>query len=82
MGHGAVIASGAVVSRDVPPYAVMAGNPAQQVRWRFDDRTRNALLQSAWWDWPETEIRHIVDKLCSDDLEGFITYARSRPRPG
>lgn len=79
VGHGAVVASGAVVSRDVPPFAVMAGNPAQQVRWRFDETTRNALLQSAWWDWPEAEIRQIVDKLCSDDLDGFIAYASSRP---
>jgi acetyltransferase-like isoleucine patch superfamily enzyme len=78
IGHGAVIASGAVVSRDVPPYAVMAGNPAQQVRWRFDETTRTALLQSTWWDWPETEIRQITDKLCSDDLDGFIAYASSR----
>lgn len=79
IGHGAVIASGAVVSRDVPPYAVMAGNPAQQVRWRFDKETRAALLDCAWWEWPEAEIRQIVDKLCSDDLAGFIAYAQSRP---
>ena len=79
IGHGAVIASGALVARDVPPYAVMAGNPAQQVRWRFDEETRTALLQSAWWEWPESEIRQIVDKLCSNDLAGFIAYARSRP---
>jgi acetyltransferase-like isoleucine patch superfamily enzyme len=82
VGHGAVIASGAVVTRDVPPYAVIAGNPAQQVRWRFDEETRTALLQSAWWEWPESEIRQIVDKLCSNDLAGFIAYARSRPADG
>jgi len=78
IGHGAVIASGAVISKDVPPYAVMAGNPARQVRWRFDEETRAALLECAWWEWPEAEIRQIVDKLCSDDLAGFIAYARSR----
>lgn len=78
IGHGAVIASGAVISRDVEPYAIMAGNPAKRVRWRFDEETRQALLESAWWDWPEAEIRQIVDKLCSDDLGGFIAYSRSR----
>ncbi len=82
IGHGAVIASGALVSRDVPAYAVMAGNPAVQVRWRFDEATRAALLESAWWEWPEAEIRQIVDKLCSPDLAGFIAYARSRPTSG
>ena len=39
--------SGAVVSRDVDPYAAMAGNPAQKIRWRFDEPTRIALLASA-----------------------------------
>lgn len=82
VGHGAVIASGAVVSRDVAPYAVMAGNPAVQIRWRFETESRAALLASAWWEWPEAEIRQIVDKLCSPDLSAFIAYARSRPTGG
>ncbi len=78
IGHGAVIASGAVVSRDVEPYAIMAGNPAKQVRWRFDEADRLALLESAWWDWPEEEIKRVIDKLCSDNIADFITYAHSR----
>lgn len=78
IGHGAVIASGAVVSRDVAPYAVMAGNPAQQVRWRFDEETRAALLETAWWDWQHEEILQIVDKLCSENISEFLAYARSR----
>ena len=78
IGHGAVIASGAVVSRDVESYAVMAGNPAQRIRWRFDEPTRTALLASAWWEWPEEEIRQVVNKLCSDDIVEFINYVHSR----
>lgn len=78
IGHGAVIACGAVVARDVEPYAVMAGNPATLVRWRFNEEIRAQLLESAWWDWPESEIRQIVQKLCSDDLADFLAYARSR----
>lgn len=78
VGHGAVIASGAVVSRDVPPYSVVAGNPAQHVRWRFDDNTRNELLEIAWWDWPEADIRKAVDRLCCSDIQAFLAYARSR----
>jgi acetyltransferase-like isoleucine patch superfamily enzyme len=80
IGHGAVIASGAIVSRDVPAYAVMAGNPAQHVRWRFDEATREALLASAWWEWPEAEIRQIVGKLCNSDIADFLAYASSRKR--
>jgi hypothetical protein len=58
----------------------MAGNPARRVRWRFDEQTRLALLESAWWEWPEAEIRQIVAKLCSDNIAEFIEYAGSRNR--
>lgn len=78
IGHGAVIASGAVISHDVAPYAVMAGNPAQKIRWRFDETTRVALLELAWWDWPEAEILQVMDKLCSDNIADFISYATLR----
>lgn len=78
IGHGAVIANGAVISRDVAPYAVMAGNPAKQIKWRFDEATRNALLESAWWDWSEDEINKVLNKLCNDNLTDFLNYAKER----
>lgn len=78
IGHGAVIANGAVISRDVPPYAVMAGNPAKQIKWRFDEPTRNSLLEAAWWHWPKDEIKHVLDKICSTDLTDFLNYAKAR----
>ena len=56
IGAGAVIAASSVVSRDVPPYAVVAGNPARVVRERFDDETVARLLAVAWWDWPAERI--------------------------
>ena len=77
IGHGAVIANGAVISRDVEPYAVMAGNPAKLIKWRFDEPTIKALLESKWWDWPEDEINKMMNKLCSDDLTDFISYSRT-----
>jgi virginiamycin A acetyltransferase len=52
IGNGAVVAAGAVVSKDVPPYGVVAGNPARLVRTRFDDSDVARLLRAAWWDWP------------------------------
>ncbi|MDD0842932.1 CatB-related O-acetyltransferase [Pseudomonas sp. Gutcm_11s] len=78
IGHGAVVAAGSVVSRDVAPYSVVAGNPARHVRWRFDEAQRDALLQIAWWDWPEHEVRQAIPMLCSSQIDDFITQARRR----
>jgi acetyltransferase-like isoleucine patch superfamily enzyme len=50
IGDGAVVAANAVVTSDVPPYAVVAGVPARIVRYRFDEETRVALQRSRWWD--------------------------------
>lgn len=49
-GDGAVIGAGAVVTRDVPPYAIVAGNPARVIKYRFDDETIRKLLKEKWWD--------------------------------
>jgi virginiamycin A acetyltransferase len=52
IGHGAVIGAGSVVASDVPPYAIVAGNPARVVRFRFPDHEIQQLLRAAWWNWP------------------------------
>ena len=52
IGHGAIVAAASVVARDVPPYAIVAGNPARVIRSRFPEEDVARLLRAAWWDWP------------------------------
>lgn len=69
IGHGAVVAAGAVVVKDVPPYAVVAGVPAKVVKMRFDPDQVERLLEIAWWDWPDERIRENIDLFYGDPDE-------------
>ena len=72
VGHGAIIGARAVVSKDVPDYSVVVGNPAKIVRQRFDDQTIASLLNVAWWDWPADKITRNLDAISNADLDGMI----------
>ena len=52
IGDGAIVAAASVVAADVPPYAIVAGNPARVIRRRYDEDDVECLLRAAWWDWP------------------------------
>jgi virginiamycin A acetyltransferase len=68
IGNGAIIATRSVVTRDVEPFAVVGGNPATVIRYRFDEPTRRALATIAWWDWDAAKITRNVKAICSHDL--------------
>jgi acetyltransferase-like isoleucine patch superfamily enzyme len=72
IGDGAVVGGYAVVTRDVRPYAVVAGVPAGEIRRRFGDEQVEALLRIAWWEWPMDAIERSVPQLCSGDVDAFI----------
>ncbi|NHC52420.1 CatB-related O-acetyltransferase [Pseudomonas sp. AU8050] len=57
IGTGAVIGMGSVVTKDVPPYAIYAGNPARLIRFRFSDEVIRGLLQSEWWNFSDEELQ-------------------------
>jgi len=73
IGDGAIIGARAVVRGVVPPYAIVIGNPAQVIRYRFDSEVVSKLLKIKWWDWPLHEIEQFADKIASNDIEGFLT---------
>ena len=53
IGDGAIIGAGSVVTKDVPAYAIVAGNPAKVMKYRFSDEIISCLLESKWWEWPK-----------------------------
>lgn len=78
IGDGAVIAGGAIVTKDVPPYAVMGGAPARVLKYRATPEQIEALLEIKWWDWPDEEVKAAVPLLAGKDIDGFIAYAREK----
>ena len=68
IGHGAIIGANALVTKDVEPYTIVGGNPAQQIRKRFDDETIDFLLRLSWWDWDVAKITKNLQAIAAGDL--------------
>lgn len=68
IGDGAVIATKSVVTKDVPPYAIVGGIPAKVLKYRFDEETIAALLQIKWWDLPDDEITKKIEAFTETNL--------------
>jgi len=72
VNDGAVVAAYSVVTKDVPHYAIVGGNPAKLIRYRFTEEQISALRRISWWDWPEMTVRGRQDILCQPDIDAFI----------
>ncbi|KNZ33107.1 MAG: hypothetical protein AD742_07535 [Methylibium sp. NZG] len=80
IGDGAVVGARAVVSKDVEPYAVVAGNPARVLKHRFEPAVVERLLRVRWWDWDDERIEAHLPLLLSGDIAGFLDAASAHPQ--
>jgi virginiamycin A acetyltransferase len=69
VGDGAIIGTRAVVTKDVPPYAVVGGIPAKEIKKRYDEDTIRKLQQIEWWDWPFDKIQRFLPNIMSGELD-------------
>jgi virginiamycin A acetyltransferase len=75
IGDGAIVAAKSVVTHDVPPYSIFAGNPARIVKMRFDELTARRLRKVAWWDWPVEKISRNLDAIRGADISALEAAA-------
>lgn len=76
IGNGSVIGAYSVVTKDVKPYEIVAGNPAKHIKNRFEDKQITGLQEIKWWDWDKAEISRYTNLLCSNEVEEFIKKAK------
>jgi phosphonate metabolism protein (transferase hexapeptide repeat family) len=72
IGHGAVVASGSVVTKDVAPYTIVGGNTAHLIRRRYPEPVAEAMMDLAWWDWDNATLRAALPDFRALKAEAFL----------
>jgi len=75
IGDGSVVGAGSVVTSDISPYTIAAGNPAKAIKLRFAEDIIQELERIAWWDWSIEKIKEAIPFLSSNDVDGLIEFA-------
>ncbi|ELI9680864.1 type B chloramphenicol O-acetyltransferase [Vibrio vulnificus] len=79
IGDGAIIASRAVVTKDVAPYEVVGSNPAKHIKFRFSPQEIEMLQEMQWWQWSDEQLGRCMALMCSADIEGlYLWWKQSR----
>jgi virginiamycin A acetyltransferase len=77
IGNGAIIGTGSVVTKHVPSYSIVGGNPAQVIKYRFTPEEIEQLQRIAWWDWPDEKVREALPLM--NDITKFIETYKEEP---
>lgn len=68
IGDGAIVAAGSIVTKDVPPFAIVGGVPAKFIKWRFSEEKIQLMKELQWWNWEEEKIVKNYERLCNFDV--------------
>lgn len=82
VGHGAVVAAGAIVTRDVAPFEIVAGAPARLLRRRQPPAIADRLIALAWWDWSHAQLRSALEDFRALPAEAFLERYEAAPPAG
>lgn len=74
IGDGAIIGANSLITKDVPPYAIVGGNPGKIIKYRFDDEMIKRLLEIKWWDWDYENIYDVIPLLQNNQYDDLFSY--------